>query len=69
MWDASSAAAFPPLSEISDLRGGVKLLDDRNQRALEVDQGQAPLMAEYRAINISALSSTDLPRNLRQDYP
>ena len=41
---------FLPLNEISDPRGGVKLLDDRNQRALEVDQSQPPLMAGYRAI-------------------
>ena len=42
---------FLPLSEISDSRGGFKLLDDRNQRASAVDQEQPPLMTEGIAIN------------------
>ena len=44
-------------------------LFDRPPNALEIDQGRAALMAQYKAIDISVRGGADLRKNLRRDYP
>jgi hypothetical protein len=44
-------------------------LFDREPTPLEIEQGRAALMAQYRAINISVRGGADLRKSLRRDYP
>ena len=44
-------------------------LFDREPNKIEIEQGRAALMQQYKAINVSAPGGVDLRRNLRRDYP
>ena len=44
-------------------------LFDREPNKIEIEQGRAALMQQYKAINVSAPGGVDLRRNLRRGYP
>ena len=44
-------------------------LFDREPNALELEQGRAALMSQYRCIDITVRGGAEMRRNFRKDYP
>tara|TARA_R110002020_G_C16121479_1_gene760374 strand:+ start:385 stop:678 length:294 start_codon:yes stop_codon:yes gene_type:complete len=44
-------------------------LFDREPNAIELEQGRAALMSQYRAIDITVRGGAEIRANFRKDYP
>ena len=44
-------------------------LFDREPTALELEQGRAALMGQYKAIDLTVRGGAEMRRNFRRDYP